>query len=153
MSSAWPSSNNCLRLESREQRHSIKLYELHLKLIMQKGIMDFTRSASIRALLGAPTPTATSFTPAESNLAFDSLRVEASSQLYNNYKMPSHKKRSSNTDKTHSILTGLESRNYQQGQPKCRKRATTAIPWNTKETTSYTQKNNIPFQNQSCHSS
>lgn len=40
-----------------------------------------TLSASIRALSGAPTPTAISLTPAESNLALDSFKVEANSQL------------------------------------------------------------------------
>ena len=41
-----------------------------------------TRSARIRALAGVPTPTAISFTPAESNLSFVSLRTEANSQLH-----------------------------------------------------------------------
>lgn len=36
----------------------------------------------MRALLGVPTPMAISFTPAESNLAFDSFNAEASSQLH-----------------------------------------------------------------------
>lgn len=40
-----------------------------------------TRSARIRALSGVPTPTAISFTPADSNLSLDSFRAEASSQL------------------------------------------------------------------------
>lgn len=35
----------------------------------------------MRALLGAPTPTAISLTPAASNLDLDSFNVEASSQL------------------------------------------------------------------------
>lgn len=46
------------------------------------GGQVITRSASIRALLGVPTPTAISFTPAASSLAFASFRVEASSQLH-----------------------------------------------------------------------
>lgn len=40
-----------------------------------------TRSARMRALFGVPTPMAISFTPDESNLALDSFKVEASSQL------------------------------------------------------------------------
>ena len=40
-----------------------------------------TRSARIRALAEVPTPTAISFTPAESNLSFVSLKTAANSQL------------------------------------------------------------------------
>lgn len=47
----------------------------------EKG--ETTLSARIRALLGVPTATAINFTPAESNLDFESFRVEASSQLQN----------------------------------------------------------------------
>lgn len=42
---------------------------------------EITRSARIRALLEVPIPTAISLTPAESNLALDSFKVEANSQL------------------------------------------------------------------------
>jgi len=48
---------------------------------MTKVDREITLSARTRALLGGPTPTAISFTPAESNLAFDSFKAKANSQL------------------------------------------------------------------------
>lgn len=52
----------------------------------QKKKLKLTRSARMRALLGVPTPTAISFTPAESSLGLISFRAEASSQLQKKYK-------------------------------------------------------------------
>ena len=51
-----------------------------IKAIIYARKID-TRSARIRALFGVPMPTAISLTPDESNLALDSFKVEASSQL------------------------------------------------------------------------
>ncbi len=51
-----------------------------------------TRSASIRALSGVPTPTATNFTPAASNFGLHSFRVEASSQLIKTSKIANKSK-------------------------------------------------------------
>jgi len=51
------------------------------KAIMTKEDSELTRLASMRALSGVPIPTAISLTPAESNLALDSFKAEANSQL------------------------------------------------------------------------
>jgi len=48
---------------------------------MTNECKEITRSARIRALLGVPTPTAISLIPAESNLALDSFKADANSQL------------------------------------------------------------------------
>jgi len=48
---------------------------------MTKEDTEITLLASMRALVGVPIPTAISLTPAESNLALDSFKAEANSQL------------------------------------------------------------------------
>jgi hypothetical protein len=59
--------------------HSMHVQDLKLVRLQNEHIL--TRSATIRALAGVPTPTAMSFTPAESNLSLVSLKTEANSQL------------------------------------------------------------------------